>query len=337
MARRRRVIAALAVAAMCAPGTWLRTDLPRQPPSQIAVAQVAGPRALPAAMAPGDDWALAGIWHYQADSLLFGGFSALLALEGDRLRAFSDRGYRFTVMLPDRAASGQPGPATSVAVQQVKQGWAMDLWDIEASTRDPATGTYWLGFENHHAIHRFTKDDKPAGLRGLSEAVDWNDNSGIEAMVRLSDGRFVVMPEGQRRGLLFADDPVAGGAAQTFRIALPDKGFAITAAKQLPDGRLLVLLRKLVRPGPDAWPPFASALAIGDVPRAGGVFAPAITLRLDDVLPRENYEGLALRPCTDGRLEVWIIADDNVSLFQRTLLAKLIYSPARRQPAERAR
>lgn len=335
MARRRRVIAALGVAVMCAPGTWLRTDLPRSPPSEIAVAQVSGPRALPDTGVPDADWALAGIWHYQADSLLFGGFSALLALEGDRLRAFSDRGYRFTLLLPDRADSAEPGPATGVAVQQVEQGRAMDLWDIEASTRDPATGMYWLGFENYHAIQRFTKDDQPAGLRDLNKAVDWPKNSGIEAMVRLADGRFVVLPEGRRRGLLFAGDPVDGAAAQTFRIALPGEGFAITAAKQLPDGRLLVVLRKLVRPGPDAWPPFGSALAIGEVPRAGGVFAPAITLRLDDVLPRENYEGLAVRPRKNGRLDVWIIADDNVSLFQRSLLAKLIFSPEPRVPADR--
>lgn len=268
-----------------------------------------------------------GIWQYQADSLKFGGFSALLALKGDRLRAFSDRGYRFTLIAPDLMDSGQLGAATGVAVQQVERGWSMDLWDIEAATRDPGSGTYWLGYENRHAIHRFTVTSDPDGVRDLSDEVDWPDNSGIEALVRLRDERFVVLPEGQPQGLLFPDDPVEGAAPKTFDIISPVADYVITGAKQLPDGRLMVLMRKLEWPSRSAWPPFGSLLAIGEVPQVGGTFAPEITLQLKGVLPRDNYEGLALREREDGRVDVWIIADDNFSVFQRNLLAKLVFTP----------
>lgn len=307
---------------MVAPGTWLRSEVSRDPPDQIGVTQIAGPSATSAAR-----WELAGIWHYQAEGLSFGGFSALLALKGDRLRAFSDRGYRFTLTEPDVSRPAPEGAALGVRRQVVGAGWGDDLWDIESATRDPETGTYWLGYEHRHAIHRFTAASEANGVRSLYGEVDWPDNSGIEAMVRLGDGRFVVLPEGQPRGLLFADDPVEGSAAATFDVISPAEGYVITGAKQLPDGRLLVLMRRLVWPSRRAWPPFASLLAIGDPPQPGGRFAPTIALHLGSVLPPDNYEGLALRKRADGRVDVWIISDDNLSIFQRTLLAKLIYAP----------
>lgn len=317
MARARRVMAALAVAALCAPGTWLRSEIPRFAGDNVRLTRIAGPSATDV-----PQWAIAGIWQYEAKGLEVGGFSGLVALKSATLRAFSDRGYRFTISQPDG-----PQHHRKVTRQMVQQGLENELWDIEAATRDPVSGTYWIGFENTHAIHRFTVRGKPDGVRLLADEVDWSTNSGIEAMVRLDDGRFVVLPEGQPRGLLFAADPVAGGKARPFAIVSPADGFEITDAAQLPDGRLLVLMRQLVWPSRSAWPPFASLLAIGAVPVAGGTFAPKITLRLEAVLPPENYEGLTLRPRADGRLDVWVIADNNFSVFQRNLLAKLVFDP----------
>lgn len=317
MARTRRVMAALAVAAMCAPGTWMPGDIPNFTQDNVRLTRIAGPGVTGA-----PQWELAGIWHYEGKGLEVGGFSALLAHGSDRLQAFSDRGYRFTFSLPDH-----PRRRPEAIRQDVQTGLEYDLWDIEAATRNPASGSYWLAFENVHAIHRFTVSGAPDGVRLLAGKVDWTANSGIEAMVRLADGRFVVLPEGQSSGLLFAGEPVDGAAARAFDIVSPVKGFDVTDAAQLPDGRLLVLMRKVVSPSRRAWPPFVSLLAIGAVPGPGDVFVPAVTLRLEGVLPTENYEGVALRPREDGRIDVWIISDDNFSVFQRTLLAKLVFDP----------
>lgn len=316
--RRKRVTAALGVAAMCAPGTFVRTDIPERLPCEIAVERVAGPSAT---AAPG--WSLAGVWRYSDETREFGGFSALLALEDGRLRAFSDRGSRFTFVEPGTDAPQPEG--TPFTRQAVERGYADDLWDIESTTRDPATGRYWLGFEAVHAIHRYTPASEPDGVRLLINEVDWSDNEGAEAMLRLSDGRFMVVPEGGDTGLLYPSDPVDGASPARFAVRRPASGYAATDLAQLPDGRVLLLMRNTVV----ALPPFASLLALGPPPRAGEVWAPEVVLDLNRAIPRENYEGLAVREMADGRVAVWIISDDNLSVMQRTLLARLVFDPAR--------
>lgn len=317
MRRRQRLFAVLAIAAMCAPGTWLRSPLNNAAPRDVAVVPIGGPQSLPA-----PDWRVARVWRLSAKNLQFGGFSALLPLADDRLSAFSDRGYRMTFSAP-----GQPEHWLKVERQPVAPRQASTLSDSESATRGPASGDYWLGFEQVHTIHRYTSASRPDGLRKLSGLVDWPSNSGIEAMVRLADGRFVVLPEGGPEGLIFAGDPVEGGAPARFRFRAPVNGYVATDLTQLPDGRLLVLMRKLVFPSRAAWPPFSALLAIGDAPEAGSLFAPSLALRLDGVIPRENYEGLALRPRDDGLIDVWVMADDNFSLFQRSLLVQLAFDP----------
>jgi hypothetical protein len=316
--RRQRLLAALAVALLCAPGTWLRSEVVRSVPKQIDIAHIAGPAPTGT---PG--WHRAGVWAFNADRERFGGFSALITLGPGNLRAFSDRGYRFTLTEP-----GLPDGTRRLNRQFVAPGREWKLWDIEAATRAPDTGHYWLAYEQTHLIHRFTIASKADGVRDLTGTVKWPVNSGIEAMVRLADGQFVILPEGRSSGLIFAGDPVEGGKPAAFAFTSPAKGYAVTDLAQLPDGRLLVLMRDLVRPSSSAWPPFSGLLAIGPAPTAGGAFAPEVALRLDGVLPRDNYEGLAVRPRDDGRLDVWVMADNNFSVFQRNLLARLVFDPA---------
>ncbi|KPP85838.1 esterase-like activity of phytase family protein [Erythrobacter sp. HL-111] len=320
--RAGRLIGALGVALLCAPGTFVRTPMAEEMPHPTGPERIAGP-------APTGDpaWQVAGVWRYAADHRYFGGFSALLPLDGERLQAFSDRGARFTFVEPDsrvRGAGGRPAGRSPVVLQPVEKGFEEDLKDIESAARDPATGTYWLGFEGLHAVHRYTAADEPDGLRVLEDEVDWPANSGAEAMLRLPDGRFMVLPEGEEEGLLFPSDPVAGGVPEAFAFRPPVEGYAPTDLARLPDGRLLLLMRRTVF----ALPPFETLLAIGPPPRAGGTWAPQVALRLDPVIPSDNYEGLAIRPLADGKAAVWIVADDNLSVMQRTLLAKLVFDPA---------
>lgn len=314
--RWRRAIAALGVALMCAPGTFVRTQLPEGMPRDIAMERIAGPSAT------GDpEWQVEGVWRYRADHLYFGGFSGLLALDEERFVAFSDRGSRFTFAAPDADAS--PG-GFAVVLQPIAERLIDDLWDIESATRDPASGAYWLGFENHHTLHRYTAGHQPDGARVIEDEVDWPANGGAEAILRLADGRFMVLPEGGEEGLLYPSDPVAGAGPAPFAFRRPAASYAATDLAQLPDGRLLLLMRNTVF----AMPPFDTLLAIGPEPRAGEIWAPRIALRLDPVIPSENYEGLATREMQDGRVAVWIISDDNLSVMQRTLLAKLVFDPA---------
>ena len=313
----RRLIAALALAALCAPGTFLRTEVSGEMPRDIALEQIAGPSATGSA-----DWKVAGIWQYEASSRNFGGYSALLTLSSNRLRAFSDRGTRFTFIEPDQPR--ETAEERVVSAQVVQRDYARELWDIESATRDPATGAYWLGYEHVHAIHRFTVGSVTDGLRDLSDEVDWYENAGAEAMLRLADGRFIVIPEGNDEALLFASDPVEQVKPETFTFINPARSYAVTDLAQLPDGRVLLLMRNVEW----GFPPFAGLIAIAEPPVADAEWRPEITLRFDNAIPRENYEGLAVRALEDGRIAVWVIADDNFSVIQRNLLVKLLFDPS---------
>lgn len=326
MARPVRLIAALVLAAMCLHVTWLRTPVERGSPKDIVFDQIAG---VSETGTPG--WQVEGVWHYHTEpNLRFGGYSAILPISGSRLRAWSDRGFLFTFTEPNLPFE-RPSDRIVSRQQLADPALYWELWDIESVTRDPESGDFWLGYENGHVIHRFSFQSQPEDWRSLADEVDWNDNGGLEAMVRLDDGRFLIVPEGRDEALIFASDPVEGGAPQTIPFATPAESFAVTDMAQLPDGRVLLLMRNVV------WdfPPFEALLAIAEPPQMGtsAAWSPEVILPLDGILPPENYEGLGLRALAedgdpqDDRIAVWIISDDNLAAIQRTLVAKLIFDP----------
>jgi len=166
----------------------------------------------------------------------------------------------------------------------------------------------------------------------LEDEVSWSGNSGAEAMVRLRDGRFLVIPESGREVLVYPEDPVEGSAPALLTYVSPQSGFGITEVAQLPDGRLLLLLRRVV------WnlPSFEVRFAVAEMPEGGEPqeLRPQFVLDLTSVAPRDNYEGIAVRARADGTLDVWLVSDDNYSAFQRTLLVKLRLDPALLRPLE---
>jgi hypothetical protein len=152
--------------------------------------------------------------------------------------------------------------------------------------------------------------------------------------VRLADGRFVVLSEGNvswtgnggHPALLFPDDPAAGAKPQAFTFAGPP-GYRPTDMAQLPDGRVLVLMRRLLWPFPMR---FAGCLVLADPAgiAAGRVWHGQELARLEAPLPVDNFEAMAITPAADGQLAVWLMSDANAAQFQRTLLWQLILDPA---------
>lgn len=288
--------------------------------------------------APGKDMQILAAWHLQSDDSHFGGYSSLALLDNSRFLTLSDRGRQLHFSDPST------GPADA-QMGYFAGGKDKDKFDLDAEslTRDPASGTIWIGYENSNSILRVRRDGASAARRP-PEMQHWPDNSGPEAMARVDDGRFIVLSETQGgltgnggEGLLFPDDPVSGDPPVRFTFRAPD-GYRPTDMAQLPDGRVLILLRKVTLALP---PQFSSALMLADphAIKANRAWQGEMVARFESPALAENYEGLAIAPASpNGRkVTLWMISDDNTAVFQRTLLLKLRWTPPARDATKKPR
>lgn len=336
--RRLAAIALLIVA--LTPLLWVREPL-RGPegPSRLRFVTLDSKAVDADALGP---FRLEKAWSIEDRKRRYGGFSGLVALGDGRLLAITDGGLSLEFSAPDARKRG-PTIGGVVVYQQA------DKWhqDSEAATADVATGRVWLAFEFSNLIARFELRD---GRLAKSKPVrppsmnTWGNNAGPESLARLPDGRFLAIREGftefldRRRhaAVLFDSDPVEDPDGVTQFAFVGPNGFSPTDAAALPDGRVLVLMRRVVWPMP---PRFGGSIALGD-PRAirAGREWPVQTLATwRGGLPVDNLEGLAIEPPTGESTEpltVWLISDDNRATFQRTVLWKLRLDPADLPQAE---
>jgi hypothetical protein len=325
----RRALALLLVLGL-APGTWFHTPAPHWNP-EVTLKVTPLPRPDDAELAAHlGPFELDGIWSLTSSYSRFGSYSALVPMPGGYLLAFSDAG-NWLSFRPPPAASPDPDGGDAVGDAQ----YSKFNRDIEAATRDPATGTIWTAREGMNAISRHDRQFRPVETIRPAALKDWGENSGPEAMVRLSDGRFVVIAEGfdgtferrRHKAVLFPREPRPGEEGTSFHFA-GAPGFSVTDMAQLPDGRVLVLMRRLIWPLPLR---FAGRIMIADPAeiRPGEVWTGNEVARLPSTLPVDNFEGMAIEAPGDGRATIWLISDDNRAATQRTLLWKLAVDPVR--------
>jgi hypothetical protein len=326
----RRLLLALLLILGLAPGLWFyQTRAPWN--GTIAVRFTALPLPPRANITPHlGAFALEGAWSLTSPYSGFGGYSALVPLPGGRLMAISDNARSFTFSPP-----GAPQAPPESGEVLPGAGRSKFDRDVESATRDPATGTIWLGREYVNAISRHDAafqrhvSTRPPAMR------NWGSNSGPEALARLADGRFIVLAEEftgpfesrRHRALLFPRDPLLGGRPVRFTFE-GSAEFSPTDMAQLPDGRVLILMRRPVWSLPLR---FAGRLMIADPAaiRLGGVWRGTEVAKLSSTLPVDNFEGMAVEPRPDGRVTVWLISDANSAATQRTLLWKLAVDPRR--------
>lgn len=254
----------------------------------------------------------------------FGGFSAMRVV-GDRFTLVSDAGNVVTFRMGDgfrpediRFGDLPDGPG---------YGWAKGSRDAESLASDPATGKVWIGFEAANMIFRYDSELKKAEAYVRPEPMRrWDVNGGPEGMVRLASGAFVVLSETSplagvegRAAMWFSGDPT-DPATRRFAFAYrpPPGGFAPSDLAALPDGRLLVLVRRI---SINRW--FESKLVIVD-PRAirpGKSIAGKEIAAFTMPITRDNFEAIAV--VQEGRhIVLWIASDDNRQPVQQTLLMK---------------
>lgn len=252
----------------------------------------------------------------------FGGFSSV-ATDGRQFTLLSDGGFgiRFTLgdggLLRNRRSFKIPaGPGG---------GWHKSDRDSESMATDPATGQLWVSFETSNQIWRYAAGFARAESRSAPLAMAaWRENRGAEAMMRLPDGRFVVINEsdpwpGQPgfAGIIFATDPTrAPTRAIRFSYVAPDQ-FGPTDIALLPDGRWITINRRAsLREG------FVASVAIVDPAglKPGSVLRGREIARLATPALHDNFEGIAA--VSDGQAtHIWLISDDNQDwVLQRSLL-----------------
>ena len=256
----------------------------------------------------------------------FGGFSSMRT-DGKHFALLSDGGLivRFDMdakFRVSRATFGalQAGPGT---------GWLKGDRDSESTTSDPATGRFWVGFEQTNDIWRYdSRGRAEAHLRPLS-MLRWLTNGGPESMVRLASGSFVVISEmthpvidpggNTRDAVVFRGDPT-NPRTPTLRFAYrPPPGYDPTDMAELPDGRLLILHRRLNM----STALFTAKLVIVDraaIREDATVQGHEIATIAAPFL-RDNFEALAVTR-ENGATFVWIASDDNREWFEQSLLLK---------------
>ena len=331
MGRKTRFFLLACLVVALVPGTWLRTALPEPDFSPRLALQ---PLLLTQTMA--GEATIAGAWRLTSPNTHFGSYSALVALPGGQLLAASDKGRFLQFAQPGGTGATRFGWLAGNDTTRKK------LIDIEAMARDPESGRLWFAYEGTNTIERRNARFGEARSVRPKPMAGFSSNSGPEAFTRLADGRFVVIAEGvpdwagnRHPAFLFDDDPVESEAGFAFFFD-PPTGYSPVDMVQIPDGRVLILVRRV------AWgipPTFPVKIVVADPADIAEdkVWSGTEVAQIVDPLPSDNFEGLAVVPQRDGTLSLWLISDDNGSALQRSLLLELIWDPRGPQAKEKAR
>ncbi|HEU0222739.1 MAG TPA: esterase-like activity of phytase family protein [Paracoccaceae bacterium] len=247
--------------------------------------------------------------------LRFGGLSGLdLDPDGEHFVAVGDRGILVTGRIL-REGERLTGAEFEIRPLRDLEGEPLKghFVDAESVALDGAGGLH-VGFEARHRIWHYAGPDASARRSaGCPDFLDFQINSGLEALARGPDGTLYAIPE--RSGARERPFPVyrIRGATCLEPFALPRRGpFLVTGADVGPDGRLYIVERDFALFG------FATRIrrfAIGEA-RLG----PEEMLLETAHGAIGNLEGIAAWRDGEGRMRLTLIADNNFSPLQETVL-----------------
>lgn len=260
-----------------------------------------------------------GGWVLRSNDGRFGGISAM-HVEAGEVVALSDAGSLFRFPLP-----GRQNPTLTILPLPEGPGSPKVKGDRDTEAMAVYKKRAWIAFEGRNQVWRYRRSDWTSDARAAPSGMrKWSSNSGAEAMLRLADGRFIVFSEGRGRSdgsseaLLFDGDPALEGTAERAMSYVAPKGFRITDAALLPDGRLLFLNRRAgLADGITAKLTLADAASVA----AGKALWGQEIAHLQAPLTVDNMEALSVTQ-ESGRTIVWLASDDNFIPLQRTLLLK---------------
>lgn len=325
---RWRLVLVLVVLAGLAPGLlWRAAPAVVSDAQQVMVDRL----ALPVGCCSVGPIRVDAAWHVTSPNTEFGGYSALVVKDRGRLLALSDNGLMLDMAQPAAAGRFAARIGAIIPMHPRRKGCC----DLESATWDPVSQRLWFALEGRPVIERRRADLSPDGGAMVPALNSWPGNKGPEAMVRLRDGRFIVLGESfagaleMRRhpALSFAQDPLTGVLPQSFTF-VGTGGYRPTDMAQLPDGRVLIVMRQLRWPLPLR---VGARLMLADPAeiRSGREWHAIDLGEIAAPVPVDNFEGLALVPESDGSVTGWLISDDNLAALQRTIVLRLRIDPAR--------
>lgn len=273
---------------------------------------------------------LAG-YELRGDVPDFGGFSSLaVAADGRRAIMLSDVGSWLDIDFGlERDLPVRVERADMATLRDHERRLFEDL-DRDSESLILLDDGALVGFEHHHRIEFYPAIDPwafpspakraPAQRHGVPDEVLVHPrNGGLEAMLRLADGRLLMFSEkaemtaGTLRAWLVGPDD---RSAQPLAYRPPEGGFHATDAALLPGGDVLLLLRRFT-------PLSGVAAALLRIARAdivpGAVLEGEEIARLAPPLTVDNMEGLAVRVDASGRTQIHMVSDNNFNPLQRSL------------------
>lgn len=261
-------------------------------------------------------------WELDSPNEDFGGISGLAALPNDRFIGISDAGTLIGFGLTNDDRIDRPFIAPLPGSSQ--QGSSYLDRDSEGITFDAQSGQFWISYEAKHAIRRFSRSfARLDGVIRPKEMQLWPRNKGAETLIRMKDGRFIIISESledddTHQALLFSGDPVEPGSVKTSFRYRPPAGYRATDGVQLPDGRIMLLHRSVGLPNGFsvklgiALPPDLAQNVIWNSRMIAALSAPLLV---------DNMEGIAVKQSGNDTI-IWLISDSNFNILQRTILMK---------------
>ncbi len=267
-----------------------------------------------------------GTLKLTSDDADFGGLSGLIVSDdGARFLAITDNSNWLTGTLQYRDGKLVGLKGTSIAPLLDLKGRKLSGKDGDAEgLTGSLDGDVFVSFERDHRIWRyaFGKDGLAATPTVVATPGDLRqapDNSGLEGIAQLSDGRLLALTEayhdgaGNIRGWLLKDgtDPEA--------ITLVRRApFDLTDVRQLANGDVLTLERRFNRIGGVG---FEMRRIKGSDVAAGATLDGEVLADVGMNFIIDNMEGLSVRTGADGETLVYVVSDNNFNEpVQQTLL-----------------
>lgn len=250
----------------------------------------------------------------------FGGISGI-SFDGRTVTAINDVGHwlRFRMDVDD---AGRPVAFGDLTVEPLG-GLDGSKNDGDAEELRAVAAGWLVSFERRHRLllYRQGLSSPPQRLDTPPDYQAQPENGGVEAMTPLADGRLLLLSEDGTDAAGLGQGWIGGPGAWR-PIAYRRTGqFHPTSATLLPDGDIVVLERRFSLLG-------GVAARLVRVPaaalRPGAVLEGRELFVLEPPLQVDNYEAIAVRPRQDGRLVAYIVADDNFSRLQATLLMAVL-------------